>query len=323
MTMNRRLVLQSLALSGLSAHAAQAFAQGGVLKILVGFPPSGLPDQVARALADPLGRALGVAGVVENRPGANGRIAAQAVKNAQPDGKTLLVVPASGMVHLPHVYNNLGYDPFTDFTPVAQLVENDFAIAISPKVPATTLREFIEWARQHPDQATFGSPGQGSSPHFMGVTLAKAVDAPLKHVPYRGSNFAVGDVSGGHVTAMIAASTFVANAHKAGQVRMLASTGAKRLAATPDVPTFTELGIANLHLSEGTWLMAPARTPADVVDKLGAAALAAVRSPEMMNVIKDQAQPAPLGPAQLSRLMREEYERRGAGIRAAGFSING
>lgn len=324
MSMNRRhAIFHTLAIAALGTPALPLRAQAGAVKIMVGFPPSGLPDLVARALADPLGKALGVPAVVENKPGANGRVAAQAVKNAAPDGRTLLVAPASGMVHLPHVYDNLGYDPFKDFVPVAQLVENDFAIAISPKVPATNLREFAEWARKNPDRATFASPGQGSSPHFMGVVLARAIDAPLRHVPYRGSNFAVTDVISGTVSAMIASSTFVATAHKAGQMRMLATTGAKRLAATPQVPTFAELGIPKLSISEGTWLLAPAGTPAPVVDKLAAAAVAAVDSREMKGVIQDQAEPAPLGPAALSKLMREEFERRGEGIRAAGFTLNG
>jgi tripartite-type tricarboxylate transporter receptor subunit TctC len=321
MSLNRRHALQALALAAGGMHIAGR-AQGSATKILVGFPPSGLPDMVARALADPLGRTLGVPVLVDNRPGANGRLAAQAVKAAAPDGRTLLITPASGMVHLPHVYKNLGYDPFADFAPIAQLVENDFAFTISPKIPAKTLAEFVAWCRKNPDLATYGSPGLGSAPHLMGATLIRDAGAPMRHVPYRGNNYAITDMSGGHITAMFSATTFVTPGHKAGLVRVLATTGQKRSTGLPDVPTFAELGLKGMTIVEGTWLMAPAKTPPAVVEKLASAAIAACRSPQMNSALQGQAVAAPLGPVALAAVMREEYDRRGAAIRAAGFTAN-
>lgn len=320
MPVNRRHAIQALAAT-VAAWQLPGRAQGAAIKILVGFPPSGLPDMIARQLAEPLGRAFGVAAVVDNRPGANGRLAAQAVKSSPPDGRTLLITPASGMVHLPHVYKNLGYDPFTDFVPVAQLVENDFAFSISPRVPAKTLAEFVAWCRKNPEACTYGFPGLGSAPHLMGATLSKLADAPMRHVPYKGNSFAINDLAGGHITSMFSATTFVASAHKAGNVRILATTGAKRSAGFPDIPTFAELGMKGLTVSEGTWLLAPAKTPQAVVEKLAAAAIAASGTKEMKFILQDQASPAPLGPTALAALMREEYDRRGAVIRASGFTL--
>lgn len=320
MNCNRRNALQALAAAGAAWAVPGAQAQAATARILVGFPPGGLPDMVARAIAEPIGQALGVAAVVDNRPGANGRIAAQAVKNAAPDGRTVLLCPASAMVHLPHVYKDLGYDPFTDFVPVAQVVENDFAFAISPKIPARDLKEFAAWCRANPQAATYGTPGPGSLPHFMGVALAKALGVTLNHIPYKGTNFAITDLGGGHIAAMISSSTFVVTPHQNGQVRVLGVTGRQRLPALPDVPTFLEQGITPLNITDGTWVMAPAKTPQAMVDKLAEAVISSLQGREMKQVTSGQAQAAPLRPAALRERMRQEFDQRGSYIRAAGFS---
>lgn len=320
MNRNRRLALQTLLGTGAAWAWPGAQAQGATARILVGFPPGGLPDQVARGIAEPIGQALGVTAVVDNRPGANGRIAAQAVKNAAPDGRTLLLCPASAMVHLPHVYKDLGYDPFTDFVPVAQVVENDFAFAISPKIPARDLKEFAAWCRLNPQSATYGTPGPGSLPHYMGVALAKALGVTLNHIPYKGTNFAITDLGGGHIAAMISSSTFVVPPHQSGQVRVLAVSGRQRLPALPDVPTFVEQGIVPLSITDGTWVMAPAKTPQALVDKLAEAAIASLQGREMKQVTTGQAQAAPLRSVALRERMRQEFDQRGSYIRAAGFS---
>lgn len=319
MPITRRQAVQALALSTAAVHLP-GWTQN-VTKVLVGFPPSGLPDMVARAMAEAMGRA-GAPAVVENRIGANGRLAAQAVKAAAPDGRTLLITPASGMVHLPHVYKNLGYDPFTDFVPVAQLVENDFAFTISPRIPARTVAEFAAWAKANPDAATYASPGLGSAPHLMGATLSKALGVPLRHVPYKGNSFALNDMAGGHISSMFSTTSFVSGPHKAGTARILAVTGPRRHAALPEVPTFGELGIGQLAITEGIWLFAPAKTPAAVVEKIAASAVAAANTPEMKSAIQDQATVATLTPVALAPRLRGEFERRGEVVRSLGFTAN-
>ena len=318
---HRRHVLQVLAAAGLLPVLPTSHAQAAGNKVLVGFPPGGLPDIIARGISAGVTQALEGATVVENRPGANGRLAGQAVKAAAPDGRTLLVCPASAMVHLPHVFKDLGYDPFNDFTPVAQLVENAFAFAISAKIPANNLAEWGAWCKQNPDQATYGSPGQGSSPHFMGDQVGRALGAPMRHVPYRGNNFALSDVTGGHISGMVSTTGQLVPQHKAGHVRILAVTARTRLPELPDVPTFAEQGMQQLTLTEGTWVMAPARTPAAVVDKLSAAILGLLKSqPQLAASFEAHADVAPLGAAALAQRLREDFDRRGAGIRAAGFA---
>jgi tripartite-type tricarboxylate transporter receptor subunit TctC len=302
----------------MSMLGTRALAQEGTLRIFVGFPPGGLPDLLARAVQ----RSFDGTTVVENRVGANGRLAAQQVKNAAPDGRTLLLVPASAMVHLPHVYDNLGYNPFQDFVPVAQLVENDFCLGIGAKIPAQNLKEFAAWARKNPDRASYGSPGLGSSPHFMGVTLAKALGIPFIHAPYKGANLAVNDINGGVLAGLFAATSLFVPLAKAGQLRVLATTGPTRNVALPQVPTFRELGMDQLTITEGSWLFAPAKTPQAIVDKLAAQAISSLKSPEMQTIIPNMATAAPLGSREVAALMRREYDQRGAAIRAAGFSAN-
>jgi tripartite-type tricarboxylate transporter receptor subunit TctC len=322
--MNRRQHLRHLLATPIAAPmllgAGPAAAQAGPVRVFVGFPAGGLPDAVARSLAPAVGALMGSPAVVENRPGANGRLAAQSVRAAAPDGRTLLVCPASAMVHLPHVYKDLGYDPFTDFAPVAQLVENAFAFAISGKLPARNLAEWAAWCRDHPAQATFGSPGQGSSPHFMGVTLARGLGVAMSHIPYRGNNFTLTDVSGGHISGMVSTTGQLLPPHKAGQLRILGVTSPKRLPELPEVPTFAEQGVPALTLTEGTWAFAPARTPPAVLERLGEAVLGALKQREIATALETQADIAPLGPAALAARLRRDFDERGAGIRAAGFT---
>lgn len=298
---------------------APALAQADITKIYVGFPPGGLPDSVARTVAGAVGQALGGTAVVENRPGANGRLAAQAVKNTPAGQHALLVCPASALVHLPHVYSDLGYDAFKDLQPVAQVCENAFAFAISGRLPAKNLAEWAAFCRANPDRATFGSPGQGSSPHFMGVTLAQALGVTMNHIPYRGNNFALTDTAGGHISGMVSTTGQLQAPHRNGQMRILGVTSAKRLAELPDVPTFAESGVPQLTLTEGTWVMASARMPQATAEKVAASILAQLKEPAAVQALKAQADIAPLGPQALAERLRQDFDSRGAGIRAAGF----
>ena len=284
MRLNRRRFTAS---ASLLVSPLAALAQRSGMRVFVGSPPGGLPDLVARAVAERLRQSFGVTVLVENRPGANGRIAGQAVKNAEPDGNTFLVAPASNIVHLPHVFSDLGYDPLVDFIPVAQMVENDFAITINSQIPATNLRAFAAWCIENPGKATFASPGAGSSPHLMGVMVAKALGMKLTHVPYKGNSFALADLIGGHVSAMVSSTSFVVQQHKGNQVRILATTGRARSSVLPQVPTFQQQGMAELTLTEGTWLLAPAKTPQAIIDKASDAAVLSVQGPEMRAVMID------------------------------------
>jgi tripartite-type tricarboxylate transporter receptor subunit TctC len=316
----RGLLGAALAVGTLAASRRAAAQPKAPMKLLVGFPAGGLPDQVARTLADALRESLGTPVIVENRVGANGRIAIQAVKAAAPDGTTLLLTPGLGMTHLPHVYTDLGFDPFTDFMPVSGTVESDFAFAIDPGVPARTLREFAEWARNTPARAAYGSAGEGSAPHLMGYQLAKGLGVPMQHIPYKGANFALTDLMGGHLASLFATTPFLLTPHQNGKARVIGVTGTARSPKLPEVPTFRELGLPELSVIDGTWVLAPARTPTAIIDRLAAACSDAVASPGMKALIAQQhLVAAPIGPAALAKAMREQYDRQGAAVRAAGF----
>lgn len=325
MTIDRRAFLRKTALAaaaGMATAVLPAQAQRGPIRLFVGFPPGGLPDFVARALAEQYRRSFDLPVVVENRPGANGRLAGQAVKNAAADGSALLIAPASNIVHLPHVYNDLGFDPMTDFAPIGQVVENDFALSISAKLPVTTLAEFAAWCKANPGQASFASPGTGSSPHLMGLQVARALGIPLQHVPYKGSNFALTDLAGGHIASMVAATSFMMQPLKSGTLRILATTGTARSSTLPNVPTFRELGLNQLTLVEGTWVLAPAKMPQALIDRYSAATVESLKSKEMATVLDGQTLAAPLGARELARAMREEFDKRGQIVRAFGFTAN-
>jgi len=322
MSTSRREFVSRMAIAmAASAVFPASFAQQrGPIRIFVGFPAGGLPDLVARALAEQFRRSFDVATIVENRPGANGRIAAQAVKNAAADGTAFLIAPASNLSHLPHVYNDLGFDPLVDFVPVAQLVENDFAFAVSSKIPVETLKDFATWCQRNQDRAVYASPGAGSSPHFMGVTIANAIGAKMTHVPYKGNNLALTDLMGGHIASMIATTSFLLAPHRAGTLRILATTAHARTTVLPQVPTFGELGFGHLTLTEGIWLVAPAKTPMATVDRFATSAIESLKAKEMQGVLDGQAVAAPLASRELAKLMREEFDRRGVAIRNAGFT---
>lgn len=324
MNRSRRTVLAQIAGTlAASALGSRAWAQGDSIKVILGFPPGGLPDLVARSVAEQLQQVLGVTAVVENNPGANGRRAAQAVRRAAADGRTLLIAPASNIVFLPHVYKDLGYDPLTDFVPVAQFVESDFAFAVNSKLPVESLAQWGAWCRAHPQEAVYGSPGTGSVMHFLGHALSKALNAPMKHIPYKGNSFALNDVGGGHVSSLWATTPFLIPFHQKGQVRVLGTTGPARSAKLPQTPTFRELGFKDLDLVEGIWLLAPAATPAAQLDKLERASLESVKSPAMTNIVTSlDAMMAPLGRAELAKVMKQEYERRKSAVAQSGFSLD-
>jgi len=324
MNSSRRAALGRIA-AGVAAAAVMpsALAQGDTIKIMVGFPAGGLPDLIARALSEQLRAAFGVPAIVENRPGANGRLAGQAVKKAAPDGNTLLVAPASNIVFLPHVYSDLGYDPMVDFVPVAQFVENDFAFAVNPKVPVESIAQWADWCRKNRERAAYGSPGKGSAMHFMGHVLSKALDVPMKHVPYRGTTMALNDVTGGHIASMWATTSFLIPHHAGGRVRILATTGEGRSPKLPQVPTFRELGLKGLAIVEGIWLLAPAGTPAPRLDKLSTVATDSVKSKEMQAISTGQdASMAPLGRKELAKVMKQEFEERRLAVASAAFALD-
>ena len=290
------------------------------VRILVGFAPGGTADIIARAVADKMGPAIGQPVIVENRPGAIGRIAADAVKAAAPDGTTLMVMPIGPMAVVPHVYKDITYDPIRDFTPVALGATFQFALAAGPASGAKTWSEFAAWAKANPGKAAYATSGAGSLPHFFGVLLGRGIGVEMVHVPYKGSAAYLNDLVGGQVPAAIDAIADLTELHRAGKVKVLASSGAKRSTALPDVPTFGELGVAGVEAMGWFGFFAPAKTPKPVVDALNAAINRALTSPDVAErLTKLGMDPATGSPEMFAKVVADDYAKWGPIVKASGF----
>ncbi len=264
----------------LSLAVAQSASAQTPVRILVGFPPGGSADTTARSIADKMKDSLGTPVLVENRAGAGGRIAAQAVKDAAPDGNTLMLVPFAVMVVQPMVFRSIKYDTTADFTPIGNTVVFPLALAAGPMTPATNLKELMDWLRANPANANFGSPAAGSMPHFLGELLASAAKVKLTHVPFQGGAPMVTSLLGAQIPIGFDTPAEFAEQHRAGKLRVLALSGAQRSAQFPGVATFKEQGI---DIEANAWfgLFGPANIPRATVDRLNAALQAALKSPDV------------------------------------------
>jgi tripartite-type tricarboxylate transporter receptor subunit TctC len=296
-----------------------AFAQDRTMRILVGFPPGGSADIIARLLAEKLRPALGQNVIVENRPGAAGRVVLGELKRAAPDGQTLVVSPSGAMVIAPWLYSNLGYDPLKDFTPVSRLTVFDFAVTAGPAAPPGDLRAVLAWMKANPNRAHYATSGAGTVPHFAGQLLAQATGVPLLHVPYKGGAPAAQDLIGGQVPLMVDTASETLEHHKAGKVRILAVTGEQRTRALPDVPTLKEAGI-DMAADAYFGLFGPPGMSADVVQRIDRAVAQALRAPDVQEkiyafgLVPSHAPSAELMATQVAHLKRWE-----APIKASGF----
>ena len=262
---------------------APAPAQGiETTRLLVGFPAGGTVDALARRLADKLRGPYAKVALVENKPGAGGRIAAEELKRSVADGSTLLVTPAAMITLYPHLYAKLAYTP-DDVAPVAGAATVAFALGVGPAVPDSVknLKDFLAWAKANPGKANCGSPGAGSPPHMVAALLGKESGVELSHVPYRGSAPGIQDLLGGQVTAFSSPVGDYLPHVKAGKLRVLATSGPKRSRYLPDVPTYTEQGFKALEQVEWYGVFMPAKTPAALVDKASATIREMLAAPDV------------------------------------------
>lgn len=256
------------------------------LRLVVGFPPGGALDMLARAVAEQL-RAGGEEQVlVENRPGASTRISIDAVRTAAPDGRTVLLSSNAPLVIFPMTYRRLTYDVDRDFIPVAHLAEVPTVISAAADRPFRSLRDYIAWVREDPARATVGLTSLGGLLHFSVLGMAREHGIPLTPVPYKGGAALVTDLVGGHVPLSTDALASQLELHRSGKVRILAVSGTRRLAALPEVPTAREAGVnAFDHANAAYGAYVPAGTPPDVVQKLESALIAALRSPQVKDAL--------------------------------------
>jgi tripartite-type tricarboxylate transporter receptor subunit TctC len=290
------------------------------VKIVVGFAPGGSVDALARQIAETLQGALGRPAVVENRTGAAGRLAIEQVKAAIADGDTLLLVPHGPVTLFPHVFKSLKFDMEKDFVPVTRVAAGDYALTIGPTVPAKDLPGFIAWLKTAGDKANFGSPGAGTLPHLLGVSVARAIGSPMTHVPYRGSAPAMTDLAGGVLAAVLSPVTEALPLHNAGKVRIVATAGATRSPFLQGVPTLKESGI-DVNVPLWFALYAPAATPAPTLARLRSVVQQSLSTPEATQKMKALGLvPAPSQPQEQLALQRAESQMWEKVVKQSGFT---
>ena len=272
-----------LATGLLAAGTAHADTSGKTIKILVGFPPGGGTDAIARVLADKMKDELGgQAVIVENKPGAGGQLAAQALKAAPADGTTLFLSHDHTVTILPLVVKNPGFDPATDFVPVAGFATFVNAFAVSGGTPAKSVAEYVAWVKSAgAGKSAVGIPAPASTPEFLVKLIGQKYSLDLVAAPYRGSAPMMGDMLGNQIAAGVASVPDFIENHKAGKLRVVAVLGGQRQAALPDVPTFTELGLSGLEDMPFYGLFAPAGTPKAELDRVADALSKTVAKPDV------------------------------------------
>ena len=313
-------MIRFLALAALLALARAAEAQEGTLRIVTGFPVGATLDLLARLTAEGMRERLGRAVIVDNRTGAGGRIANETVKAAPPDGSVLLLTPIATMAIYPHsLAGGLRYDPLRDYAPVAHLSSFQNGFGVNASVPARTLAEYAALVRKDPRAGFYASAAPGSIPHFLGVMFARAAGIELTHVAYKGTAPALQAIAAGEIAAISTVVADIGTLVRSGKARMLATAGAKRSAISPDVPTFREQGFD--VEGEGWYaLFAPAGTLKAEIDRLSAAAVAAVRDPALRQKLEALGlEPTGLGPAELAAIHKADFDKWGPVIRASGF----
>ena len=314
--------LIALALAGMAfaPHATQSQILQQPVKIVFPFAPGGGGDALARMMAEELRNGLNRNVVVENKTGAAGQVGVVDVVNAAPNGDTLLITPIAPVVVYQNVYKALKYDPFKDLKPVSLIADFEFAIAVAPNVPVTTLPELVAWLKANPKQANFGSPGAGALPHFFGILFGKSIGVEMNHIAYRGSALALVDLIAGQVPIVVTTTSDLLAAHQAGKVRILATSDAQRSPLVKDVPTFKEMG----YDIEGTaWyaVFAPAKTPDETLNKYSRIFSDSLKAPAMKDrLLKLGLYAKGSTPAELGVLQRQHADLWAPAIKASGFS---
>ena len=315
-------IQKALTVSLLVGFAALAQAQDKPpLKILVGFPPGGSADTLARIVADAVRNDFSSV-TIENRPGAGGRIALMQTKTAKPDGQTVIVLPSGPMVLFPHVYKKLDYDAVKDFTPVSLIANFQFGVVAGPGSQARTIQEMLTLAKAKPGDASYGTPGLGTLPHFMGVLLEQSAGVQLNHVPFQGGGPANTALLGGHIQYKFDVVSETAELHRAGKARILAVTGTRRDTQVPEVPTLKEAGIP-MEATAWFGMYGPAGLAPDTLGRLEKAMTAALKKPEMRErLTKLGHEPVGSTSTELAAAQRADLARWEKPIKATGVQLD-
>ena len=279
------------------------------VRMIVGFPPGGATDLVARILQPKLSATLGKQIVVDNRPGANGVISVDIISRSEPDGHTVGFGHIGTLVISPAI-QKVPYDPHKSFAPVGMMVSMQNIIIVHPSVAAQNLKEFIALAKSKPGQLNYASSGIGSPGHLAAVLLESMAGIQMSHVPYKGGGPAITDLIAGHVPSFFAVISTAVPHVQSGKARGIAVTGVKRAEALPQVPTVAESGVPGYAATNWYGLLAPARTPAAIINRLNKELVAALKSPDVIRQLKDRGiDAAPGSPAEFAKFIREEEKK--------------
>lgn len=322
--MQRRTLITSLALASSLLAVTPVSAQSDkTLRILVGFPAGVSIDVVTRIVAEKMKDELKRPVIVDNRPGAGGRLAAELLKSAAPDGNTVMVTPIVVPVLAPMVFSKLNYNPETDFAPVGKVCDFSFALAVPANSTVKNLKDFAAWLKANPQQANFGSPAAGSLPHFFGVMIGSALNVDMVHVPFNGGAALQTAVLGGHAPAGIDVVMEWQQNAKAGKVTVLATSGAQRSKVMPDVPTFREQGFGDV-VGQGWFAMyAPAKTSNAAIDDINKALNKALATPEVRERFAGLGLEVGGGSAaDLQKTMQDDAKRWAPVVRKSGFKAD-
>jgi tripartite-type tricarboxylate transporter receptor subunit TctC len=279
---NRRsaLALAGAALASPAIARAQTALPDKTLKILIGFPAGGGSDVMARFIAEALKQRTGRNVIIENKTGASGTIAGEALKNSPPDGTTVCFMPSATVVQK-LTMASMPFDAQADIAPITLAGTVQTAYCVSPTLGIGSLMEYIEWLKNNPTRHNFGTTALGSFTHFFGVMTGRAIGIPLEPVPYRGAAPLIADLQGGHVPAGCGGITDFLEHHRGGKVRVIFTSGEKRASAAPDIPTASELGYPSLRILGWYVFFAPPRTPAALLDAWGNELRAVLKMPEV------------------------------------------
>ncbi len=319
-TIGRRTVL---AAGAMLPFMRTSHAQGRPATIAVGFAPGGAADGLARLLAEKLRGSVAPTVLVDNRVGAAARIAIEHVRNAAPDGNTMLLVPDATMFLYPHVYKTLAYDPERDLIPVTRMIGMSLAMFVGPGVPDTvkTVPDYVAWVKTNPKNLVYGTPAAGATPHFTGAIFAQAAGLDMQPVHYKGGAPGIQDLIGGQVPVFFGSVSDGIAMVQAGKARALATSGIKRTALLSNVPTFQELGYRDLVVEDGLGVYLPAKVPAEIVAKLNNLTQEALKTKDLQDPIRNWGfDVSAEGPPAFSARLARERGRWGPIVKATGFT---
>jgi tripartite-type tricarboxylate transporter receptor subunit TctC len=317
------LTAMTCLLAALPSAQAQAVYPNKPIRLVVPFAPGGSTDALARLLAEELRAELGQTVIVDNKAGAGGNIGGDVVAKAAPDGYTVLMTAAGLTVINPSLYSKMPFNPVRDLRPVTLLIQEPNLMVVNPKVPAKTVAEFIAYAKAHPKDVSFGSPGNGSPAHLGGEWFNQLTGTTMVHVPYKGTGPAINDLLAGQIAMMIDNMPALWPHVQAGKLRALAVSTDKRATAAPELPTIAESGVKGFAFGAWKGLMVPAATPSDIVDRLQAASAKALAKPEFRKKLTELgAEPVGSTPAQFAAVIKSETASWAALVKSTGTKLD-